>query len=64
MPEITLKGLENTIEHYIKNEDFKSARNYVESFADRFKNFDKEKALSKIENAEKGIKEKPIKEDE
>lgn len=56
MSKMTLKGLENTIEHYINNKDYESARNYVENFGDEFQAFDKEKALKKILNNEKGIK--------
>lgn len=59
---MTQKDLENIIKHYIDSKDYKSARNYVENFADDIKSFNKSKALKEIDNAENGI-QKPVKEE-
>jgi len=56
MAKMTQKVLERTVEHYVKSGDYMGAKNYVENFADEFKDYDKNKALEMIENAEKGIK--------
>lgn len=56
MPEMTLKGLEKTVKHYIESGDYQGAKNYVDNFADNFDSFDKDKALEMIENSKKGIK--------
>jgi len=56
MPNMTMKGLENTIKQCIKLEDYQTARNYIENYADKIKEFDKEKALKQVKDAEKGIK--------
>ena len=64
MPEMTLKGLEKTVKRYIKFKDYQTAKNYVENYADKFKDFDKEKALEEIEQGEKGIKKPKITEKE
>lgn len=58
MPEMTKNGLEKTVKHYIKHKDYQTAKNYIENYAERFKDYDKEKALEEIEQAEKGL-EKP-----
>lgn len=64
MAEMTKNVLEKTIKRYIKVKDYKTAKNYVENYADKFKDFDKEKALEEIEQAEKGIKKPKITEKE
>ena len=56
MSNMTITGLEKTIKHYVKAGDFRSAENYVKSFGDEFKNFNKEEALKLIKDAQNGIK--------
>lgn len=64
MAEMTKNVLEKTIKRYIKFKDYQTAKNYVENYADKFKDFDKEKALEEIKQAEKGIKKPKITEKE
>jgi len=60
MPEMTKNVLEKTVKHYIEFKDYQTARNYVENYADKIKEFDEKKALEEIEQAEKGIKKAKI----
>lgn len=58
MAEMTKNVLEKTVKRYIKFKDYQTAKNYVKDYSNKFKDFDKEKALEEIEQAEKGL-EKP-----
>lgn len=48
MPDMTKTELKKVVEHYIKNKDPLSARNYIRSFGPRINGFDVEKELKKI----------------
>ena len=48
MPEMTKTELKKVVEHYIKNKDPISARNYIKGFGPRINGFDVEKELKKI----------------
>ena len=48
LPEMTKTELKKVVEHYIKNKDPISARNYIKGFGPRINGFDVEKELKKI----------------
>lgn len=64
MAEMTKNVLEKTVKRYIKFKDYQTAKNYVKDYSNKFKDFDEEKALKEIEEAEKGIKKPKITEKE
>lgn len=60
--EMTQKELEHEIPRYVKAGDTFTARNLLNNFSDNFKNFNREKYLKIIQDAEKQTK-KIIKEE-
>jgi len=63
MSKLTKEGLEKTLDHYIKNNDIFTARNLLNSFGEMFKGFPCEKYLKLMDEAEKRLNKKDLKEE-
>lgn len=53
IPELTKTVFEKVIDKYIKNKDYQTAINYVNSLGSEIKGFDVAESIEKIEKAQK-----------
>lgn len=57
MPDMTKSELNKIVAYYLENKDPETAKNYINSFGPRIKNYDAAKELERIDKLNKPEKE-------